>query len=52
MAVVGSIKLKRTTRLAPKFEAKTAVFLFVLMLGLVLAVVGLGILSLMGRTDL
>ncbi len=52
MAVVGSIKLKRTSRTARSFEAQTAVLLFVVVAGLVLAVVGLGILVLMGSTGL
>ena len=52
MAVVGSIMLKRTSCLAPRIEAKTAFFLFTVVVGLVLVVVGLGIISLMWSTDL
>ena len=52
MAVVGSSMLKRTSRLAPRFETKIAFFLFTAVVGLVLAVVGLVILSLMWSTDL
>ena len=52
MVVVGSIMLKRTSRPVPGFEAKTAVFLGVVVVGLVLALVGIGRLSLMGSTDL
>ena len=52
MVVVGSIMLKRNTRLTPRFEAKIALFLFAVVAGLVLAGVGLGTLSLMGSTDL
>ncbi len=52
MAVFGSIMLKRTPRAERGFEAKTAFFLFAAVVGLVLAVVGLGILSLVWSTDL
>ena len=52
MAVLGSIKLKRMSRQSHGLEARTAFFLFTVLVGLVLAVVGLSIFLLMGSTDL
>jgi len=52
MAIVGSIMLKRVIGLGARIEATTAFFVFIVICGLTLTVVGLGVLSLMWSTDL
>ena len=52
MAIGGSVRLKRMVGMGAKVEATTALLLLMIVVGALLAIVGLGILSLHGSTDL